>query len=83
MSSDFSWLCCLLFAACVLCNTHITDRADDSGKRIAGVDKHALYQQTVQYPPGDIHWMNKFYRRYIGPQVMDLEQQQHAVNGAQ
>lgn len=33
------------------------------------MDKHALYQQAVQYPPGDISWMCKFYTKYIGLKV--------------
>jgi hypothetical protein len=35
----------------------------------AGLDRHALYQQAVQYPPGDIYWVCKFYRQYIGAKV--------------
>eukprot|EP00878_Enallax_costatus_P021919 GHUV01023231.1.p1 GENE.GHUV01023231.1~~GHUV01023231.1.p1 ORF type:complete len:248 (+),score=33.11 GHUV01023231.1:373-1116(+) len=33
------------------------------------IDRHDLYQKAVQHPPGDIYWMNKFYCKYISPEV--------------
>lgn len=34
-----------------------------------GVDKFALYQDAVQAPQGDISWILRFYREYVGLQV--------------
>jgi len=40
------------------------------GSGAAGsVDKFALYQSAVQAPQGDISWMLRFYRQYVGLQV--------------
>jgi hypothetical protein len=33
------------------------------------VDKFALYQDAVQAPQGDVSWMLRFYREYVGLQV--------------
>jgi hypothetical protein len=34
-----------------------------------GIDKFALYQDAVQAPHGDISWILRFYRQYVGLQV--------------
>lgn len=36
---------------------------------MADVDKFALYQEAVQAPQGDISWILRFYREYVGLQV--------------
>ena len=33
------------------------------------IDKFALYQDAVQAPHGDISWILRFYRQYVGLQV--------------
>lgn len=35
----------------------------------ATADKHALYQQAVQYAPGDVHWLCLWHKQYVGGKV--------------
>lgn len=35
--------------------------------------KYSLYQRAVQSPKGDISWMVKFFREYVGGRVGGVE----------